>query len=103
MIPKKIKILGHQYSVISDDAYIVNSGGNTGKSNSYTNQIYVCGSLPESAQSEVLIHEIIEAINYRLELNLEHPAICALGEVLNQVLQDNRIYREASSEQQQRL
>lgn len=89
MIPKKIKILGHEYKVILNDDYITESGGNTGRCNSYTNEIYICGKLPESAQHEVLMHEIIEALNYRLELDLEHHKICALGEVLTQVLLDN--------------
>lgn len=91
MILKKIKILGHIYEVILENDFITETGGNTGRCNNYTNQIHICSKLPESAQHEVLIHEIIEALNYRLELDLEHHKICALGEVLNQILLDNEL------------
>ncbi len=91
MVPKKIKILGHEYKIVIDEHYIADSGGNTGQCNNYVNEIRICGTLPESAQHEVMMHEIIEALNYRLELNLEHHKICALGEVLTQVLLDNNL------------
>lgn len=70
MIPKKIKILGHEYKVILNDDYITESGGNTRPYNSYTNKIHICGKLPESAQHEVLMHEIIEALNYQIKLEV---------------------------------
>ena len=37
----------------------------------------------------VLLHEIIEALNYRLELQLEHPQITQLESALFAVLNDN--------------
>ncbi|WP_196600522.1 hypothetical protein [Pectinatus frisingensis] len=92
MIPTKIKILGHEYHIIFDNDYIEKSGGNTGQCNNYRNEIHICSKLPESSQNEILIHEIIEALDYRLELNLEHHKICALGESLNQVLCDNGLH-----------
>lgn len=39
----------------------------------------------------ILLHEILEAINYRLELGLEHSKLCILSEVLHQVLRDNKL------------
>lgn len=92
MVSDKIKILGHEYKIILDSNYIEKSGGNTGKCNNYRNEIYICSKLPESSQHEILIHEIIEALDYRLELNLEHYKICALGEALNQISKDNHLY-----------
>jgi hypothetical protein len=40
---------------------------------------------------ETLIHEILEAINTKLELNLEHQVISALGASLFAVLKDNGV------------
>ena len=88
-IPTIIKILGHDYQVELTDNYIAKSGGNTGQCNNYLNIISIGKELPKSSQLEVLLHEVLEAINYRLELELEHPKLCVLGEVLHQVLRDN--------------
>ena len=89
---KKIKILTHDYQVNIQDDYIIESDGETGKCNNYTNTITIAGGLAESSQKEILLHEILEALNYRLELGLEHRTICVLGETLNQVLSDNQLY-----------
>ena len=86
MIPKSVKIFGHEYNVVIDPDYIQESGGSMGRCNNYTNTITISGGLPISSMNEVLIHEIIEAIDYRLELNLDHHTICVLGESLNQVI-----------------
>lgn len=75
-----------------EDNFIVDSGGQTAKCNSYMNQIQIHSGQPESAQKECLLHEIIETLNSRLELGLEHHQICVLGETLNQVLSENLIY-----------
>lgn len=91
MFLNTVKILGHEYKVILKENYIAESGGNTGQCNNYTNTITIAGCLPESGRNEVLIHEVLEAVNYRLELGLEHHKLCVLGEVLYQVLKDNKI------------
>lgn len=91
MLPQTVKVLGHTYSVVTRDQYIAESSGGTGQVNNYVNRIWIDSSLAPSTQNEVLIHEIIEAINYRCELNMEHRTICVLGEVLHQVLRDNRL------------
>lgn len=90
---KKIKILGHEYILRQKDAYIVESGGNTGQCNNYLQVITIANELPLSGQHEVLIHEVIEALNYRLELGLEHHKIAVLGEALHQVIWDNDIFK----------
>ena len=94
---KTIKILGHNYNIVIQKDYIIETDGETGKCNNYNNTIYIAEEQPESAKRDVLLHEIIEAINYRLELNLEHHQICALGEVLNQVLAENAIFATLKS------
>jgi len=88
---KSVKILGHEYKINILDKYIAQSGGNTGQCNNYLNEINIAGDLPQSGKNEVLLHEVLEAINYRLELRLEHHKLCVLGEVLHQVLSDNKM------------
>jgi hypothetical protein len=92
MLPQKVKILGHEYEIQLKNNYTIESGGNTGQCNNYSHIITVGAELPESSQTEILLHEILEVIDYRLQLGLEHPKICVLGEVLHQVLKDNRLF-----------
>lgn len=89
MLPEKVKILGHEYRVEQVEGYLAKTGGNTGQSNNYLNVITIGRELAESTKHEILLHEIIEAVDSRLELNLEHSKICALSEALYQVLKDN--------------
>lgn len=44
----------------------------------------------KNVTDKVLLHEIIEAINFEYELNLEHPKISILASTLYQVLIDNK-------------
>ena len=53
--------------------------------------IYLEKEAPKDLQESTLIHEIIEAINWELELNLEHNKITALESGLYQVLKDNKL------------
>jgi hypothetical protein len=73
------------------DLYAVKTGGESGQSNNYLNTITIGRELASSTQFENLLHEIIEAIDFRLELNLEHHKICVLSEALYQVLKDNKL------------
>ncbi|SDD63110.1 hypothetical protein [Sporomusa acidovorans] len=88
---KTLKILGHEYTIDVKENYVAQSGGNSGQCNNYLNIISIGAELPQSGKNEVLMYEILEAINYRLELGLEHHKLCVLGEVLHQVMRDNEI------------
>jgi hypothetical protein len=44
-----------------------------------------------SDMNEVFLHEIIECIDERCDLNLEHYVISTLSEVLFQVIKDNKL------------
>ena len=54
-----------------------------------SNVISLDKDLGLGTQKEILIHEILEGLNYHLELNLEHNVINSLGSGLNQVIEDN--------------
>ena len=86
---KSIRILGLDYKV---ETYTDRSGiHDIGQVIVAQNIIQLSSdrNSPEHLKS-VLIHEIIEALNYRLELKLEHNVITSLETGLFQVLQDNK-------------
>ena len=89
-IPENIKVGGHDIRVeFSDSAHIDALGE------------YVCARnlirLKQETEStecnvaECLLHEIIECINAKNDLRMEHTAITVLSEVLFQVLRDNQL------------
>lgn len=89
MIPDKIKILGHEYPVIFQD---VNETGNDnmGTHDGLKTKIFLRSDLSESQKESTLLHEILEAIDYNLRLNLKHEQIFSLESGLYQVLKDNK-------------
>ena len=83
-----IKIMGHDYSIErGSTAYI----GNPGECNYFFNLIRIANDNPSSTQTEVLLHEILEAIINRCELDVEHKTLTILSESLHQVLRDNHL------------
>ncbi len=55
------------------------------------------GRQSEKGQRSSILHEIIEALNYHLELDLKHSVIAQLEAGLFQVLEDNpTLFRERS-------
>ena len=87
-IPKRIKIAGHSYKVkFKPNLYRDNDAAGRSNANKCTIDLDPTGS--ESHQCEILLHEIVEQINYRFELNLSHDKISILGASFWQVLNDN--------------
>jgi hypothetical protein len=85
-IPRKIKILGHDYKVETIDW--IEGARSDGTCCNATATISIDTRLPRTRQEEVFIHEIIEAINFHLELELKHPQITALASSLYSVLKE---------------
>lgn len=86
--PTNIKILGHDYTVKLVD---LNETDTFGTMNSNTSTIRINQNKVQSQIESTLLHEIIEALNMDLELNLEHRQITGLEAGLYQVLKDNRL------------
>ena len=84
----KLKILGHEYTIDRETSGLL---GNPSECNYFYNLIKIASDLPDSTQSEVLLHEIIEAICNRCEVEIEHRVITIISENLHQVLRDNRL------------
>ena len=88
-IPDKIKIGGRQVNIEVVGDEIINAGGTF---NDWFNRIQLNTQDSEDNPGRVeqdLLHEIVECINTRYELKLEHPVITIFSEVLYQVLVDN--------------
>jgi len=85
----KVRILGIDYKIIYEDS---ERSGMSDIGQCHTTQclIRLCSNKNSKEHAKcVLIHEIIEAINYRLELKLDHNIITSLESSLFAVLIDN--------------
>lgn len=83
-----IKILGHEYTIERSPMGLI---GNPGECNYFYNLIRIANDMPETTQTEVLLHEIIEAICNRCEVEVEHRVITIISEGLHQVLRENKL------------
>ena len=84
-----MKILGYQYTfkIKSKD----DMNGNSGYSNFDRQELSVSDELKEDGKTSTLLHEIIEAVNYHLNLDLKENQIMGLEAGLFQVINDNGV------------
>lgn len=54
-------------------------------------ELKIASDVPQDGKESTLLHEIIEALNYHMELGLEHRQISSLETGLHQVLSDNGV------------
>ena len=87
---KSLNILSHPYK-LEHNAVLARDHDALGVSCGNGNYIYIDPSTPKSTQDSTLIHEIIEQLNFQLNINLEHHQICLLETGLYQVLTDNKM------------
>ena len=84
----KVKVLGYTYNVTEhSDAEI----GVFGRMRAKVQSLQIAYDLCEEQKVSTLLHEILEAINFHLELDLPHKTIAALETSLYQTLVDNGI------------
>lgn len=74
----KLRILGIDYSVIFRDGIQHEGSECHGLADLDHQIIYIDKSNSSQMQTTAIIHEIIEAINYQLELKLKHNQIMSL-------------------------
>jgi hypothetical protein len=88
---KHIKILGYDYEVRYSPA--PEDGGLKDAGSMYSGKqiIFIEQTQCAQAQASTLLHEIIEALNYHLEMELNHDTICGLEAGLYTVLRDNGV------------
>ena len=90
-IPSKIKILGHIYEVILRDRETEDGGErNPGTCDNKFCRIWIDNTWAESQQEETLLHEICEAINFILDLELDHKQLTSIAASFYQVFKDNQ-------------
>jgi hypothetical protein len=86
-----LNILGHDYEVQFVEHNQLDTSRNCGTCDMYRTILAISTNQSRTMQESTIIHEIIEAVNYCLELNLEHNKITALESGLYQVLKDNKL------------
>ena len=95
IIPDTVKILGYTYQVKKVNDRLKNNGVNTAGSCSCVNQtIWIDTASTQDQQESTFIHEILEALDYHLNLGLGDAKICPLESGLYQVLKDNFLTKE---------
>ena len=89
-IPNKLKILGYDYEIILREDRLKEDGSeNPGTHSSRVQRIWIDATQTQQQQESTLIHEILESLNYSLELQMPHNVISSLEAGLYQVLHDN--------------
>lgn len=87
---KNLRILGVDYPVEFTDMMKVGGNSDAGCMDSSGCKIFVSNNVNSPQhQRSVLLHEIIEALNYRLELGFQHEKITQLEAGLFSVFRDN--------------
>lgn len=87
-----LKILGHEYEVSIVDSTRYN-GDNCGFCDTVAAKIRLSDDLAPDMLASTLLHEVLEAINFHLELKMEHHVLTALEAGMYQVLKDNNLGR----------
>ena len=86
-IPEKLKVLGHEYSVIKDPKLFIKTG--VGSCCLGVLEIKIDSYFAESKQSEVFLHEIFEAMKYHLNSDISHELLSQLSELLFSIIRNN--------------
>lgn len=84
-----MKILGYTYKLKKkNDSEFLDA---MGRFHSRTQAIFLATDQNKEQKMSTVLHEIIEALNYHLELKLDHNVIMSLEASLYQVLNDNGV------------
>jgi hypothetical protein len=84
-----MNILGYNYEI--DYSQREDQLGSLGRCSGKLLRIEIANDMPPQQTQSTMLHEIIEAINYHLQLHLEHGVIAALETSMYQVLVQNGI------------
>ena len=84
-----IQVLGYEYKLIEDgDA---DTMGAYGRYHAKSSTMQLASDLSQVQRESTVLHEIIEAINYHLQLELSHATIMALESTLYGSLKANGV------------
>jgi len=92
IIPDKVKILGHEYSVVKTSR-VRQGRSTTGACCVNLLEIELEPEAPESRRSETFLHEIFEAIICHLDIadKFDHTTMSGVSEVLFAVMRENKL------------
>ena len=84
-----MRILGYDYTLhIGGDSDVMDSYG---RCLPKLQRILVASDLTDQAKITVVLHEVLEALKFHLELNLDHNVLSSLESGLFQVLTDSGV------------
>lgn len=83
---KKLKVGGHQFTVLYVPDSKLGDGDSCGMCDRDTNTIYINSNLAKSQQEVTLLHELFHAMNWELSEEM----LESLSQQIYQVLNDNR-------------
>lgn len=86
---ENMKILGYDYEIICDGD--VDLMGSMGRFHCKNQKLQIATDICGQEKISTILHEIIEAINYHLNLRLEHNIIMSLESALFQILTANGV------------
>lgn len=86
-----MKILGYFYKILPAPEEDIGGMSQSGRIHIAKQTIHISPDACMQSQETAILHEIIEALNYHLDLNLGHDKIMALEAGLYTVLTDNHI------------
>jgi hypothetical protein len=84
-----MNILGYEYKLVYD--FPVDVIDANGRINTATKTIHIANDLDDQETLSVILHEIIEAIDHHLELELNHKTISCLETGIYQTLTSNGV------------
>lgn len=88
-IPNQIKLGGHTIAVeINSDR---DSASDMGSYHNFYNVIRLNDTLPEDNQAETFLHEILEVIKGKFNLDTKHSDLVIFSEMLFHVLRTNNL------------
>lgn len=85
--PEQVRVVGKNYSILFVDE--VDDQDNNGEHNLQKQEIKVKRGIHFEAQRDVLLHEVIHAVDEQLDLRLKHKQVHALAVGVLQVLREN--------------
>jgi len=87
-IPDRLSVLGVESAIVLGTLDELDAAGTWRASDG---RLCLATDRPETQVAETFLHEIIESLNYALELELKHPQIQALSSGLFGVMRNNRL------------
>lgn len=90
-VPKKVHICGHEYAIVYKNSLSLDGREAWGMMDPNKNIIYLRKSMPTTRKMEILLHEMIHAIEDIYNLNLSEIAVKQLALGVLSAIRDNKL------------